>query len=170
MTKGMCIYGEIAGYANGKPIMAIHSSKDTKDKAFIKKYGDKIIYKYGCSEHEYRFHVYRITYLNHEDKNIDFTEAQLEQWCNDRNILHPFNVTDPVIYDGDVDALIAKVEELTERPAVNCEDYIDPSHNSEGIILRIDTGKHTPTFMKSKSYNFRVMEGMCEVADTEDAA
>jgi hypothetical protein len=170
LTKGVAVYGEIAGYANGKPIMGVHSSSATKDKKFMKKYGDNIIYKYGCAEHEYRFHIYRITYMNHECVNVDFTQAQLEQWCKDRGFLAPLNVAEPVLFDGDVDALVAKVEALTERPAANGEDYIDPSMPGEGIILRIDTGKHQPYFLKNKSYYFRCMESLCEAVDTEDCA
>ncbi len=170
MVKGLTVYGEIAGYANSSPIMAVHSGKATKDKAFLKKYGESIVYKYGCKEHEYRFHIYRITQLNTDGVNADFTESQLEQWCVDRNLIHPLNVADAIIYDGNVDALIAKVDKLVERSEVLGEDYIDPTHPSEGVILRIDTGKMKPYFLKSKAHNFRVMEGMCEAVDTEDAA
>lgn len=168
MTKGLSIYGEISGYANGKPIMAVHNSKDTKDKAFIKKYGENIVYKYGCAEHEYRFHVYRITMLNHEGQNVDFSEAQLQQWCLDHGILAPLNVCEPIIYDGDVEALMKKVELLTERPDVLGEDYVDSSMPGEGIIMRIETGKMNPYFLKNKLFNFKVMESICEAIDVED--
>lgn len=172
MTKGMTVYGEIAGYANGKPIMQVHNGKDTKDKAFVKKFGEQIVYKYNCAEHEYRFHVYRITQLNHAGVNVDMSEAQLEQWCSERNLLGPVNVHPPIIL-GEypikyVDDLTNLVERLTERDYLNGEDYIDPSHPGEGIILRIDTGKANPYFLKSKAHNFRVMEGMCEAVDMED--
>lgn len=170
MQKGMCCYGEIAGFANGKPIMAVHNGKDTKNKEFVKKYGEQIVYKYGCKEHEYRFHIYRITYLNHEGVNVDFTQAQLDQWCKDRQLLGPISVRDPIVYDGDAELLSHVVEQLTERPDVLGEDVIDPSHPYEGVILRIDTGKYNPMFMKSKSTYFRIMEGMVEAEDTEDAA
>lgn len=170
MLKGMTIYGEIAGYANGKPIMAVHNSKDTKDKAFTKKYGDQVVYKYGCAEHEYRFHIYRITMLNHEGHNVDMTEAQLEQWCAERQLNGPLNVAPPIIYDGNAEVLQAHVEGLTERTWNLGEDYLDPSHPGEGIILRIDTGKNNPYFLKSKAHNFRVMEGHTESLDLEDAS
>lgn len=168
MVKGMTCYGEIAGYANGKPIMAVHSSKATKDKAFIKKFGDNIIYKYGCAEHEYRFHVYRITQLNENGENVDFTQAQLEQWCKERDILHTFDVHPPMIYDGNLEELMQKVENLTEGYPSNGADYIDPRHPGEGIILRIDTGNMQPYFLKSKAHNFKVMEGITEAVDIED--
>lgn len=168
MVKGMTIYGEIAGYANGKPIMAVHQSADTKDKSFQKKYGKDIVYKYGCAEHEYRFHVYRITQLNHDGVNVDYSEAQLEQWCKDRGILGPVNVREPLVYNGDVEYLTKVVDILTERNEILGRDYIDETHPGEGIILRIDTGKMQPYFLKSKAHFFRVMEGMCEAVDTED--
>ncbi|MGZ8887965.1 MAG: hypothetical protein ACXW1D_00235 [Halobacteriota archaeon] len=170
MEKGMTIYGEIAGYANGKPIMAVHNGKDVKDKAFLKKFGEQIVYKYGCAEHEYRFHIYRITQLNHAGVNVDYTEAQLEQWCAERQLNGPMNVREPMIYDGDLEWLMSLVEQYTENAYHDGQDYLDPTHPGEGIILRIDTGKANPYFLKSKAHNFRVMEGMCEAVDAEDVA
>lgn len=169
MTKGMTIYGEIAGYANGKPIMAVHSGKAAKDKAFLKKYGENIVYKYGCGEHEYRFHIYRITQLTQDGVNVDFSQKQLEQWCADRGILGPVEVAPQEVYDGDLDKLLAKVEALTERTETLCDDVIDGSHPSEGVIIRVDTGKMNPYFLKSKSYYFRSLESLCEAIDREDA-
>lgn len=80
-----------------------------------------------------------------------------------------------MVYNGDEMQLRSLVEELTERPDVLTEDYEDAGHISEGIVLRIETGKDVPMFVKSKSYAFRVMEGIASVAsvtevDTEDAA
>jgi len=170
MPKGMTIYGEIAGYANGKPIMSVHSGKAAKDKAFLKKYGENVIYKYGCAEHEYRFHVYRITQLTQDGVNVDFSQKQLDQWCADRGILGPIEVAPQEIYEGDLEKLLAKVERLTERAESMCDDVIDGSHPSEGIIVRVDTGKMNPYFLKSKSYFFLTLEGLCEAVDTEDAA
>ena len=162
MSKGMTIYGEIAGYANGKPIMPVHSGKAAKDKKFLK--------KYCCKEHEYRFHIYRITQLTQDGVNVDFSQKQLEQWCDDRGVKSTFEVAPQEIYDGNLEKLLAKVEVLTERESVMSEDVIDPTHPSEGIIIRVDTGKMNPYFLKSKAYFFRTLEGLCEAVDTEDAA
>lgn len=170
LEKGMQCFGEIVGFVNGKSIMPSHSIKSLKDKAYTKKYGDNINYTYGCAEHEFKYHVYRLTYLTEEGKNIDFTQKQLEQWCKDRQIPYTLEVSPQEIYDGDVDKLMAKVEYLTERPDVLTEDFTEPKHISEGIILRIDTGKHQPYFLKSKSFAFKACEGICEVVDTEDCA
>lgn len=168
MEKGMTIYGEIVGFVNGKPIMPDHDVRTLKDKKYTKKYGNTIRYSYGCKEHEFKFIIYRITYMNSEMENIDFTQHQLEKWCSDRGLPHTLEVYPKMVYDGDVDALTGIVEELTERPDVLTEDYISPEQISEGIIIRADTGKMTPSFWKSKSYAFRCMEGHCEAIGEED--
>lgn len=170
LEKGQTIYGEVAGYVNGGSIMPKHSIKDLKSKEFTKKYGEAITYSYGCKEHEYRFHIYRITMTTEAGTHIDWTQAQIDSWCADRGLLGPLDVAPATIYNGDVEALRLLVEELTERPALLTEDYIDPSHVSEGIIIRVDTGKLVPDFYKSKSFAFRAMEGNVEIEDPEDAA
>lgn len=170
LEKGQSIYGEIAGYANGKSIMPKHSIKDLKSKEFTKKYGETITYSYGCKEHEYRFHIYRITTTSEAGTQIDWTQAQIDSWCADRGLLGPVSVCEPFIYDGDVEALRALVEALTEHPELLTEDYIDPSHVSEGVILRVDSGKLVPDFYKSKSFAFRAMEGLEMAENIEDCS
>lgn len=172
LEKGMTIYGELAGYANQSPIMGKHSTKILKDKVFVKKYGDEVVYKYGCVEGTMRFHVYRITYTNEQGVELDFTDAQVMAWCEQRGILGPLAVHEPILYDGNMESLTSLVEGLTERPDVMTEDYIDPSHPSEGIIIRVDHGTQVPKFYKSKSYVFKVMEGIFKEdnVDLEDAS
>lgn len=172
LTQGMTLYLEVAGYANGKPIMSTHSTKDLKNKELQKKYGDVITYRYGCKEHENRVHVYRITLTTEDGTDVDFTQAQLVAWCNARGILPALDVVEPFIFDGDYDTLAQKVEALTERPEAFGEDYIDPSHISEGVIVRVDRGTTTPLFLKSKNFYFKVLEGISQEleVDTEDAS
>lgn len=172
LTDGMTLYLEVAGYANGKPIMSRHNTKDLKNKEISKKYGDVVTYSYGCKEHENRVHVYRITITQPDGTALDFTQKQLVDWCNARGILPASDVVEPFVFDGDYEALAAKVEALTERPEVLGEDFIDPSHVSEGVIVRVDRGTLTPLFLKSKNFYFKVMEGIAseKEVDVEDAA
>jgi hypothetical protein len=172
LTKGMTIYGEIAGYANSKPIMSTHSTKGLKDKSYTRKYGESMTYKYGCVEGESRFHVYRITLTTAGGDTIDFTQPQLVEWCEARGISPAMDLIKPVSFNGDMTNLDALVEELTERPDVLTEDYIDPGHISEGVIIRVDSGGLTPTFLKSKSYAFKVLEGIAseDTVEVEDLA
>lgn len=172
LEKGMTIYGEISGYANGKPIMGTHSTELLKDKKYNKKYGKIMTYAYGCKEHEFRFHVYRISYTNEDGIEIDFTDKQVMKWCDDHSLNGPVAVCEPFIYNGFKDALMEKVEALTERIDVLTEDYIDPTHVSEGVVIRVDDATLVPKFYKNKSYAFKVMEGIFKEnnEDMEDSA
>lgn len=172
LEKGMTIYGEIAGYANGAPIMGTHSTEVLKDKAFTKKYGKTMVYSYGCKEHEFRFHIYRISMTTEAGTEIDFTEEQCIQWCKDRELLYATQVHDSVTYFGDESALLTLVDVLTELQHNQTEDMIDPSHVSEGVVIRVDHGTLVPKFYKNKSYAFKVMEGIFKEdnVDAEDSA
>lgn len=171
LENGMTIYGEIAGFANGSPIMGTHDTKVLKDKAFEKKYGKKITYTYGCNEGQYRFHIYRITHQIN-GREYDLSAKQIEQFCEQRELLSHVNIHEPIVYDGNQEALVELVERLTERPECLTEDYIDPTHVSEGIIIRIDHGTDIPKFFKSKSFAFKVLEGIYKEnnVDLEDAS
>lgn len=158
----------IAGYANDKPIMSVHSTKGLKDKKFNKKYGDSMIYKYGCVAGTSRFHIYRISFVNDNGVEIDYSNEQIKKFCEQNGFNAPVDVNKPVLFDGDTNALVELVDELTERPDKLTEDYIDPSHVSEGIIVRVDNGKPEPTFYKSKSYAFKVMEGIMKESGDVD--
>jgi hypothetical protein len=160
LEKGMTVYGEIAGYANGTPIMGAHSTDGLKDKAFAAKYGKTIVYSYGCKQTEFRFHLYRITVTNEDGAVTEFSAKQVEQWAADRGLLATTEVSPQLVYNGATEALCTFVEALTERQDKLTEDWIDPSHIAEGIIVRVDTGTRQPMFLKSKSYAFRVLEGI----------
>lgn len=172
LQKGMTVYGEIVGFANDKPIMATHSTSGLKDKAVAKKYGQTITYKYGCLEGTNKFHIYRITLANEDGQHIDFTQAQVVNWCAAHGFASSVDLVEPFVYNGNQEELLALVEGLTEREDVLTEDFEDPSHISEGVIVRVDRGTVTPLFLKSKSYRFRVLEGIAQEleVDLEDAS
>lgn len=164
LTQGMTAYYEVYGWVNGKTIMPKHNIEAIKNKDYQKKYGKEVSYSYGCTEGTYGFHIYRITYTTHSGEVIDLTQPQLVKWCTDRELNPPLDVIDPFIYDGDQEKLKLLVDQLTERLEVLTEDYTDPRHVSEGVIVRCDRWTTTPLFLKSKSFAFRCLEG--HVQDT----
>jgi hypothetical protein len=172
LTEGITLYYEVFGWANGKPIMPKHNMDALKNKEYVKKYGKEITYAYGCLVGTYDYHIYRITYTTHTGTTVDLTQAQLVSWCKDRNLNHSLDVVPPFIYDGDQEKLKVLVEELTERPEVLTEDFTDPRHPSEGVIVRVDRGTTTPLFLKSKSFVFKCLEGIAQEIelDIEDAS
>lgn len=171
LEKGMTVYGEVVGYVNDKPIMSPHKTSALKDKKFKKRYGDIVEYSYGCTRDQYRFIVYRVTQAVGEQQ-IDLSQSQLVRWCKDRGLEPAMDVCEPFIFDGNIKALNELVTDLTERPDVMTEDYRCHAHPSEGVIVRVDTGKFNPLFLKNKSYVFKVMEGIAKEngVDEEDAS
>lgn len=170
LEPGMQVFGEIVGYANGKTIMPNHDIRLLKEKKFTQKYGDTNTYAYGCKEHQYRFHIYRITRETVDGKNVDLSQIELEEWCDNRDLNRTYDVRAPIIYDGDVETLRNIVEALTEREINLGEDPQFPGMVGEGVILRVESGKSRPDFYKSKSFPFKVMEGLCETEDMETSS
>lgn len=169
LTDGMQVYGEIVGYVNGRPVMPPHSIKALKDQSYVDKYGESVIYSYGCADHEYKYFVYRITVEDVAGNIHEFDQQKLEAWCQQRGIAHTLEIFPQVVYDGDVGKLKTLVERLTERHEVLTEDYEDPRHISEGIIVREDYKGRTK-FYKSKSIAFKICEGILTVDDMETVA
>lgn len=168
LENGMTAFYEIVGSVNGKSIMPRHDIKSLKDRAYDKKYGESVTYSYGCKEHEYKWHIYRLTHMTANGDSVDFSQKQMEVFCEANNLPYTLEVSSQEIYDGDIEKLSKKVEYLTERPDVLTEDFTDPAHLSEGIIIRIDHGGMQPKFLKSKSFAFRCCEGQTEALDPED--
>lgn len=172
LTKGLNIYLEIFGYANGSPIMPRHETSKIKDKRYEKKYGKQITYNYGCLDGTFNYKIYRISSVAESGESLDFAQEQLKHWCEIRNLNCCQDIIPSFIYDGDKSKLEELIEELTERPEKLTEDYIDPTSISEGIVIRVDYKELTPKFYKKKSWAFSVMEGFAKEneVDIEDAS
>lgn len=170
LEDGMCFYLEVVGYANNKPIMPVGDVTALKDKRYTAKYGNTNKFHYGCSEFENDYHIYRITREDVNGNNIDMSQKEMEMWCLDRGLNCTYEVHPPIIYNGDEQYLRELVEKLTEREDELSADWQFPDMIGEGIILRIEGERNRPTFLKSKSYAFKVMEGIQEADDMETVA
>lgn len=165
LLPGECVFGEIAGFiAPGQPIMAKGDNKKTKDKNFIKTFGDTTVFSYGCSEEEgnSRYFIYRMTYTSPEgfvfEYPWDFVKLRAEQMG--------FEVVpelDRFIYTTEEDFL-KRIEEWMDIPST-----IDGSHIIEGVVVRALNAPNSFRVAKNKSFNFRVIEGIIkEVAEQPD--
>lgn len=70
-------------------------------------------------------------------------------------------MTAPFIFNGNYDDLDKTVESLVEGP-----DVIDDSHIREGVVIRAENPDGTTEFLKSKSFDFLVLEGVIKTDDT----
>lgn len=167
IEEGMCIYGEIVGYYGPNEtdtIMPIGDNTKINDKQFVKEFGKYSVFNYGCKPGESKLYIYRITTNNGEK---EWNPDEISKWCEDRGLLHvpyidTFEFTD--------------TEDLLKRVNSYLEDLHDPigiSHIKEGVVIRILNRPLGWKAYKSKSYEFRVIEGIikesAEVPDMEEA-
>lgn len=179
LWKGETVYYEVAGFTHtGAPIMATVSNKGVNDKSFVKMYGDKTTFSYGCepdAEPNKRSHmwVYRMTMTNPDGQVVEYTPDFMRYRCEQmavdcvpllwKGIIpeHPGSATDDTITAGEW--IANKADLFNDGP-----DPIDPRHVREGVVVRI-LNRPTFTAYKSKNHNFKVIEGIAkEVAEAPD--
>ena len=166
LEDGMEVFYEVVGYYGPNEentIMPIGDNTKVNDKAFVKQFGKRSIFSYGCNPGESKMYIYRITSNNGEK---EWTPDEITEWCN----TYGFNRV-PVIENFE----FTTVEDLQERINKYFEDLADPigrTHVKEGVVIRI-VNRRTFTAFKSKTYEFKVIEGIIKesesVPDMEEA-
>ena len=160
LEPGMEIFYEVVGYYGdneNSTIMPIGDNSKINDKAFVKMFGKKTVFSYGCKPGESAMYIYRITSDNGQH---EWTPDEITEWCNE----HGFNRV-PVVEDF----TFTTVEDLQDRINKYFEDLADPvgkTHVKEGVVIRI-VNRRTFTAFKSKTYEFKVLEGL--IKDSSDA-
>lgn len=159
---GQEIFYEVVGYYGDNEtdtIMPIADNSKINDKAFMKQFGKKTVFSYGCKPGESEMYVYRITANNGEK---EYTPAEIVAWCEKAGVHHV-----PYIEDFE----FTTVEDLQERVNKYFEDLVDPigrTHVKEGVVIRKLNGLGWQAY-KSKTYEFKVLEGLIkEAADAPD--
>ena len=155
------MYYEIVGYTNeGKLIMASADNHKTKDKEFIKQYGDKTNFTYGCNEKQSDMYVYRITMTNEDGITIEYPQELIKLRAEQLGA-KVVPQLDKFIYTTEED-LQSRVDKFTDGI-----DLIGKNHIREGVVIRID-GKDKFTAYKNKSFNFKCIEDIIKLSDVED--
>ena len=167
LKEGMTFYGEIFGWVNSTPIMG-HYSTEKLGKDYFKKYGKNMVFSYGVPKDTYGTIVYRITQDVENEKPRDLMWDEIVELGQANNI--PMNKPLLVIesYDGDSKKLREIVEALTEREGDKLtEDYVDPTHISEGVILHVEKDGQV-YYIKNKAFAFKVLENIAKLEDKVD--
>lgn len=150
------VYGEVVGYL--KTGAALFSQNTEKLPEIKKKYGKDMIFSYGNVQGEARLRVYRIT-----QKGRDLTHFEMVHRCNQLGV-ETVKFMDTLVFDGDRDALNAKIASMLEGPSL-----VDPRHMREGVCLRIEN-EDGIKIVKAKSWSFGILEGyLKDNADYVDA-
>ena len=153
IDSSMEVFYEVVGYyGNGEAdtIMPIADNKKINDKNFVKKYGPRTIFSYGCEPGQSEMYVYRIT---SENGAREWTPDEITEWCKKAGVKRV-----PVIENFK----FTTVEDLQNRINKYFEDLTDPiglTHIKEGVVIRI-VNRRTFTAYKSKTYEFKVLEGI----------
>lgn len=148
------IYAEIVGYYGpneSDTIMPIGDNTKMNDKNFVKEFGKRSIFNYGCKPGESKLYIYRITSNNGEK---EWSPEEICEWCEARGLLHV-----PYI---DTFEFTTK-EDLLDRINTYLQDLHDPiglTHIKEGVVIRVLNRPTGWKAYKSKTYEFRVIEGL----------
>lgn len=153
IEDGQCVYGEIVGYYGpneSDTIMPIGDNTKINDKAFVKQFGKRTIFSYGCKPGESEFYVYRITTNNGEK---EFTPDEIVAWCEKNGVKHVPYIKNIIF--STPENLMNEINEYFK----DLSDPIDPSHIKEGVVVRI-LNRPRWTAYKSKTYEFKVLSGI----------
>jgi hypothetical protein len=161
LRKGEIVYYEIVGFTDtGQSIMAIY---DITDKQVAKRYGNKMVFSYGCGvspgEQLTRFYVYRITQQSPDGAVVDLSWDQMIARCSQLG-LPAVPELDRFMHDGDVDGLLARVDAHTRGDSTLSTDHI-----REGVVCRVEhpevySNNQSLIALKYKGFHFCEMEGI----------
>lgn len=157
LHKGEVIYFELTGYTTtGQLIMGEVDTSSLKE--IKKQYGPKMIYKYGQPVGTTGLWVYRITRVNEEGVVTELSWPETRKRAKELDLNVVPDMHEPIIYDGNAEKLTALVDSLLEGP-----DPVDSSHIREGVVIRAE--HETTNFYKTKSFSFKVLEGIVKSDD-----
>lgn len=160
LEPGMEVFYEVVGYygqSETETIMPIADNKKMNDKDFIKQFGSRTIFSYGCEPGHSEMYIYRIT---SENGAKEWTPLEITDWC----ARHGFNRV-PIVKDF----VFTTVEDMQDRINKYFEDLVDPigkTHVKEGVVLRIVNRPMWRAY-KSKTYEFKVLEGLIKETATQ---
>lgn len=178
LRKGETVFFEIVGYESlNTPIMPAANTKGLNDKSFVKKYGERMNYSYGCEPGQSEVYVYRISFTNEDGHTIDYCWDDVVKRCNELGVktvphISTFTLNELAAITGKHDDRdLYEYFSNTIESMSSGVSLLDTRHIKEGVCVRIEGGLHNKTF-KFKSFEFKVLEGIVKdsgIIDAEEA-
>jgi hypothetical protein len=168
LHKGETLYFEVVGFTeSGAPIM---DTQDITDPKMKKRYGDMMVYSYGCLPGEAKAYVYRITQADEFGRTVELSWFQVQARCAELNVDTVPVIAQFIVPSNHGEFIDNVVNSLgyEEHPSI-----LSPTHIREGVCIRVE---HSAMFdiFKHKSFAFGVLEGYLkdkgDTVDTEEAA
>ena len=175
LNKGETVYFEIVGFLpDGGYIMSPVNNEKLKKfmdkdeyKKFTSRYGQVTEFTYGCSRsgQPCDVYIYRITTTNEDGVSYDLSWDQVKIRSEEMGVKHVPELDRRILSIKEIqeDIFVDFIEEKSKAPSLEF-----PSHIREGVVVRIENGKKTPTFLKHKSFTFKVLEGIVKESDIAD--
>ena len=192
LWKGETVYYEVVGFTTtGQPIMGSVNNSKLQDKEFIKQYGEKTVFSYGCKpvvsidcdDLQSDIYVYRMTMTNEDGDVIEYTPDFMRYRCEQMGIK-----TVPVFFKGTIpeiediifvdhnnndecdegEATYFKFTDpgawITKKAEEFCggPDPVGKTHVREGVVVRIINRPKFAAY-KHKNFEFKVLEGLAKV-------
>lgn len=184
LAKGETVYYEVVGFqTEGTPIMGSGDNKKLNDKNFIKQYGEKTVFSYGCKpivsidcdDLQSDTYVYRMTMTNEDGEVIEYTPDFMRYRCEQMGIktvpvfgkaIIGADRVHFVAPDGyDHDYLLKEgmtLGDIVMKIAEEFYDGADPigkTHIREGVVVRIVNRSKFAAY-KHKNFSFKCLEGL----------
>ena len=184
LNKGETVYYEVVGFTtDGTPIMGSGDNKKLNDKNFIKQYGEKTIFSYGCKpivsidcdDLQSDIYVYRMTMTNEDGDVVEYTPDFMRYRCEQMGVktvpvfgkaIISADRVHFVAPDGyDHDYLLKEgmtLGDIVMKIAEEFYDGADPvgkTHVREGVVVRIINRPKFAAF-KHKNFSFKCLEGL----------
>ena len=161
LHKGEEIFFEVVGYVNeNQLIMPECNNKKTKDKEFIKQYGETTKFTYGCGVGQNDIYVYRMTKVDEDGRILELPWHLVKLRCEQMGVKYVPEFGKFIFTN--VDNLMEIVNNCVEG-----SDPIGKTHIKEGIVVRVDN-KEKFTAYKHKSFMFKVLESIIKIEDIVD--
>lgn len=165
LWKGETAYYEVVGFTDtGASIMADADNKKLNDKAFVKTYGNRTVFSYGCvpdgdGAPQQDFYVYRMTMTNPDGEVVEYSPDFMRYRCELMGI-KTVPLFEHFIFDGDASMVQDICEMYYDGP-----DPVGKTHVREGVVARI-VNRPKFTAYKHKNFSFKVLSGIA-IADAE---
>lgn len=174
LLKNETCYFEIVGFTDaGVPIMPIgDNNKVGKD--FVKQYGEKTVFSYGCEALQSEMYVYRMTITNEDGDVVEYSPDFMRYRCEQIGVK-----TVPVFYKGYIPEEYTEINTRLDNHIVKIANYTTPgewvkdlaeeyydgpdpigkTHVREGVVVRI---VNRPKFCayKTKNFYFKMLSGI----------
>lgn len=161
LHKGEEAYLEVVGYMNKDGlIMPECDNKKLNDKEFIKQFGDKTRFTYGCENGDSDIYVYRMTMTNEDGHVVEYPWELVKLRCEQMGVKHVPEL-DKFIFTTKED-LMNRVDKYESGA-----DPIGKTHIREGVVVRIE-GREKFNAFKHKNFSFKCLEGIVKADDILD--